>query len=115
MPMWLIISILVYLMQDTSTPEKQKKAFANAAAAGLVTYGVSEYTQWGKENLSSVDGVPKSAEDLANSVKNLGPVGIAAGLGAAGLASGVSPALLIGGGLLAFAIVSGGSRRERNQ
>lgn len=77
----------------------------NAATAGLVTYGVTEYTDWGKENLAPLNGA-NTYPELVNSVKDIGPVGVTAGLGLAGALGGINP-WLIGGGILAAVLLLG--------
>lgn len=54
MPISLIIFLLTYLL-SASRGAKQSEAIANGLAAGALTYGVSEYTQWGQENLQPLN------------------------------------------------------------
>lgn len=55
--MWvsLIIAVLAYLLQDPQNSSERKKALLTAGAVGAVTYGVTEHTDWGKENLKPLD------------------------------------------------------------
>lgn len=55
--MWisLIMAVLAYLMQDPQNSSDRKKALLTAAAVGGVTYGVTEHTDWGQENLKPLD------------------------------------------------------------
>lgn len=55
--MWvaLIMAVLTYLLQNPSNSSERKKALLTAAAVGGVTYGVTEYTDWGQENLKPLD------------------------------------------------------------
>lgn len=55
--MWisLIIFVLTYLLQNPKNSEERKKALIGAAAAGAITYGVTEYTDWGQENLAPLN------------------------------------------------------------
>lgn len=56
---WLSIfmAILSFLTSLKKNPEKKGQAVAAAALAGLGTYYVTHETDWGKENLGSLDGV----------------------------------------------------------
>lgn len=55
--MWLalIMAVLSYLLQDPQNSSERKKALLTSAAVGGVTYGVTEYTDWGQENLKPLD------------------------------------------------------------
>lgn len=55
--MWLtlIVMVLSYLMQPRDTKEERKKALVNSAVLGAGTYAVTEYTDWGQENLKPLD------------------------------------------------------------
>lgn len=57
---WLsiIMAILSYLLSMKDDPEKKSRAVAAAALAGLGTYYVSHETEWGRETLGDLDGVP---------------------------------------------------------
>lgn len=61
--MWvaLIMAVLTYLLQSPSNASERKKALLTAAAVGGVTYGVTEYTDWGQENLAPIDSSINSA------------------------------------------------------
>lgn len=55
--MWLalIMAVLTYLLQNPENSSERKKALLTAAAVGGVTYGVTEHTDWGQENLKPLD------------------------------------------------------------
>lgn len=55
--MWisLIVALLAYFMSPRDTSSERKKALLTAVGAGALTYGVTEYTDWGKENLKPLD------------------------------------------------------------
>jgi len=55
--MWLtlIVTLLTYLLSPRDTKKDKRKALINAAAAGAITYGVTNYTDWGQENLQPLD------------------------------------------------------------
>lgn len=55
--MWLslIIALLTYLLSPKNTAAERQAALLNAAVAGGATYAVTEYTDWGKENLQPLD------------------------------------------------------------
>lgn len=87
--MWLtlIVMILSYLMQDPQNGKQRKQALLNSMALGAVTYGVTEYTDWGQENLAPIDdsiadfiGVDEpDATVTANTGATGGQVGVTAG------------------------------------
>lgn len=52
----LIMAILSYLMSPRNTPAERRRAVLNGVVAGGVTYGVTHYTDWGRENLGQFDG-----------------------------------------------------------
>lgn len=109
--MWisLIIALLTYLLAPRGTDAEKRKALLMAAGAGAATYAVTEYTDWGQENLKPYDDqiddflFGDSDEDLTDEekeekikfavdnkvglwdkIQQLGPAGWAAlGLGAA--------------------------------
>lgn len=56
--MWLalIMAVLTYLLSSRDTSTERKQALLKAAGAGAITYGITEYTDWGKENLKPLDG-----------------------------------------------------------
>lgn len=56
--MWisLIIALLTYFMSPRDTAKERNRALLAAAGAGALTYGVTEYTEWGQENLKPLDG-----------------------------------------------------------
>lgn len=51
----LIIALLAYLLSPRDTAKERRQALLNAGIAGGVTYGVTEYTDWGQENLAPLD------------------------------------------------------------
>lgn len=55
--MWisLIIALLTYLLQNPKNAEERKKALMIAGAAGLGTYAVTNYTDWGQQNLAPLN------------------------------------------------------------
>jgi len=117
--MWvsLIIALLTYLLSPKDTKSQQKTALLSAAAAGAVTYGVTEYTDWGKENIQPLDnsissffnGTPNPAAATAtggaaqaqassglwDTLKSWGAKGVAAVIGTAGVVSGNSSLIWI--------------------
>lgn len=126
--MWLTlaITILTYLMSPRDTAQERRNALVNAAVAGGVTYGVSNYTDWGKENLAPIDARIKntimptpdpSATVVAGATSGTGTtssitdalkkwaVPSAAALGVASLSSGGVNWLLVGGGVLAVVLL----------
>lgn len=56
---WLtiFITLLTFFAAGGSNKEKRGKAAALALGAGAATYGVTHYTDWGKETLGAIDGV----------------------------------------------------------
>lgn len=70
---WLsiIMAIIGFLSSLKKNPENKAKAVATGALAGLATYYVSHETEWGQENLGSMDGVvPTTAGTTATLVKD---------------------------------------------
>lgn len=55
--MWLslFIALLTYLLAPKNTSAERSRALLAAAGAGAITYGVQNYTDWGKENLAPLD------------------------------------------------------------
>lgn len=51
----LIMAVITYFLQNPKNSEERKKALLGAAAAGAITYGVTEYTDWGQANLKPLD------------------------------------------------------------
>lgn len=51
----LIMALLTYLLSPRGTSKERKQALLNAALVGGTTYAVSEYTDWGKENLGPIN------------------------------------------------------------
>lgn len=117
--MWLslIIALLTYLLSPRDTSAQRRNALVTAAAAGGVTYAVSEYTDWGQENLKPLDdtigdfilpakdptATPTTTNTTANTngwdvLKDWGPTEIvAASAGVAAVTSGNKNWLLWGG------------------
>lgn len=114
---WLSIfmAILSFITSMKKDPGKKGQAVAAAALGGLGTYYVTHETDWGKENLGSLDGVvpsisggtsladgsstPANGSSIPSSangsttgmwdvVKSWGPTGTAAVIGAGGVATG---------------------------
>lgn len=56
---WLsiIVTLISFFAAGGSKPENRARAAAIGLAAGAATYGISHYTDWGKENLGRLDGV----------------------------------------------------------
>lgn len=127
--MWLslIIALITYLLSPRDTAAERQKALLTAGVAGAVTYGVENYTDWGKTNLQPIDNAIAapftSTPDAAATTATLGataattsgststiggllgsvtPTGLAAaGLGLGAL-TGNNTLLWIGAGVLAF-------------
>lgn len=57
--MWLslFIALITYLLSPKDTSAQRKRALLNAAVAGGITYGLTEYTDWGKEVSNEFDGM----------------------------------------------------------
>lgn len=55
--MWLalIMALMSYLMSPRDTSTQRRRALTTALTAGALTYGVTEYTDWGQENLAPLD------------------------------------------------------------
>lgn len=135
--MWvaLIIAVITYLLQNPGNSEERKKALLVAAGAGAVTYGVTQYTDWGQENLAPLDssissfvsGNPDSSSKVTvaggagqnatgtttvgtgfwDTLKSWGPAGtLAVGAGASALAGSRNWLLPLAIGVGAFAILS---------
>lgn len=123
----LIIAVLTYLLSPRNTSAERRQALVNGAAAGALTYGVTEYTDWGKENLGpindSIGGVTAPANPTSvvpvpgaaagntgtggiwDTLKAWGPAGVATvsagagiGIGAASGSSSWVPLALLGVG-----------------
>lgn len=82
--MWLtaLVMLITYLMSDKDTSEERKSALLKTAVAGGVTYGLTEYTDWGKEindDFNSAigvggDGTPtKKADESVKTGTNTNP------------------------------------------
>lgn len=115
--MWLtlLVMVLSYLMQDPQNGKERKNALMRSMALGAVTYGVTEYTDWGQENLAPINdsisdfigiGEPDTTV-TAESGATGGAVGVQAGVaGGAGVASvlsSIGPGTAALGGFLAGA------------
>lgn len=103
--MWitLIVTILSYLMSSRDTSSQRRSALLKAAAAGAVTYGVTNYTDWGQENLAPLDatidgwldptpdanqsqtGAGGTQDNLWTTLKAWGPKGVTQALVGAGV------------------------------
>lgn len=85
---WLsiIMALITWLSADKSTPKARTKALLAAGLVGGTTYAVSHYTDWGKANLGSLDGVTTSnlVTGTANGVEYSIPAGTEPVLGADG-------------------------------
>lgn len=68
---WLsiIMALVSFFLAGGAKPENRAKAAAIGLAAGAATYGISHYTDWGKENLGSLDGVTVSGGGAADNNK----------------------------------------------
>lgn len=56
---WLTIIVVVvsFFLAGGAKKEDRAKAALIAAGVGAATYGVTHYTDWGKENLGALDGL----------------------------------------------------------
>lgn len=138
---WLsiVITLLTFFLAGGSKPENRGKAAALGLAAGAATYGITHYTDWGRDALGNWDGLEIEVDSGGNPVSatkpdgtNIKPVvstpttsgstgfwgdigkffasgtgqiatGVAAGAALAGIPTW---ALLLGGGVLLYAIFS---------
>lgn len=68
---WLsiVMALVSFFLAGGSKPENRAKAAAIGLAAGTATYGITHYTDWGKENLGSLDGVTVSGGGETDNVK----------------------------------------------
>lgn len=70
----LIMTLLSFFLTKAKTGSTSKALLAGAAA-GAVTYGVTHHTEWGRENLGTLDGVDfdvdasKASGSSANNVQ----------------------------------------------
>lgn len=73
---WLsiIMAILSFLASMKKDPDKKGQAVAAAALGGLGTYYVTHETEWGRENLGSLDGVVVPGADAVDAVDDEGKV-----------------------------------------
>jgi len=64
---WLsiIVTLVSFLLAGGAKKENRVKAAAIGLAAGAATYGVTHYTDWGKDNLGSIDGVVPTGSGTA--------------------------------------------------
>lgn len=70
---WLtiIMALVSFFMAGGSKKENRGKAAAVALGVGAATYGVTHYTDWGRENLGTLDGVTVSGgNDSAVTTQN---------------------------------------------
>lgn len=134
---WLsiIMALVSFFLAGGSKPENRAKAAAIGLGVGAATYGVTHYTDWGRENLGQLDGVvvtdgdgktPAVTSPTTGAVtpgasnpatsgstgfwSSLGgavstPIGAAAVGAAAGTIFGLNPLVLIGGGLALLLIL----------
>lgn len=51
----IILALITYFLSPKDTAAERKQALLKATAVGGITYGVAEYTDWGKENLKPLD------------------------------------------------------------
>lgn len=110
---WLsiVVTLISFFLAGGSKPENRAKAAAIGLAAGAATYGITHYTDWGKENLGNLDGVVVKGGGEGSNIKtptatNAGGVPITLGNNSAGSAgsTGLFGAL---GGALANPVVAG--------
>lgn len=105
--MWLtlIVMLLSYLMQPRNTAAERRRALVGSLAAGAVTYGVTEYTDWGQQNLAPID---KAIGDFVLPEKStVGASGTGGGTGTlgtatsslAGVVKAATPLLAVGAGV----------------
>lgn len=126
--MWLtlIVMLVSYLLQPRNTAAERRRALLGSAAAGAITYGVTEYTDWGKENLAPLNdeigeyvwpsgndgskatnssGLKPWASGISGALKSIGPGTAAAFLGGAAL-GGVPSWVWLMGGAVALLVIS---------
>lgn len=74
---WLtiIMTLLTFFLSGGSKPENRAKAAALGLAAGAATYGITHYTDWGRENLGEWDGVEIEVDADGNAVSGTKPDG----------------------------------------
>lgn len=134
---WLsiIMALVSFFLAGGSKPENRAKAAAIGLGVGAATYGITHYTDWGRENLGNLDGVTVTDGDGKSPVvtspttgvvtpgsgnpatggstgfwSSLGgavssPIGAAAVGVAAGTIFGLNPLIVIGGGLALLLIL----------
>lgn len=61
---WLtiVMALLSFFAAGGSKPENRGRALALAGLAGMATYQVTHNTEWGRDNLGSLDGVDVSSD-----------------------------------------------------
>lgn len=110
---WLsiIVALVSFFLAGGSKSENRAKAAAVGLAAGTATYGITHYTDWGRENLGKLDGVVVSGGGEGSSKKvptatNANGQPITVGTGSAG-ASGSTGLFSAVGGALSNPVVAG--------
>lgn len=103
---WLsiIMALVSFFLAGGSKPENRAKAAAVGMAAGAATYGVTHYTDWGRENLGNLDGVTVTGGGQGTSPKtptatNASGQPISVGTGSAGASGSTGLFSAIGGAL----------------
>lgn len=119
---WLsiIMALVSFFLAGGSKPENRAKAAAIGLGVGAATYGVTHYTDWGKENLGNLDGVVAEGGSETTSPTVTKPNGTTVSVGAGNPASSGSTGIwsALGGavsspvaagatGLLAGSLLSG--------
>lgn len=89
---WLsiIMALVSFFLAGGSDPENRAKASAVALGVGTATYGVTHYTDWGQENLGSLDGVVVEGGSETTPPNVTKPDGTTVSVGAGNPASGGS-------------------------
>lgn len=74
---WLsiIMALLTFFLAGGSKPENRGKAAALGLAAGAATYGITHYTDWGRESLGQWDGLEVTVGRDGNAVSATKPDG----------------------------------------
>lgn len=73
--MWLtlIMAIASFFLAGGADKEKRGKAALVALGVGAATYGVTNHTEWGRENLGWLDGVEVTTDGDGNKTVVSGP------------------------------------------
>lgn len=110
---WLsiIMALVSFFLAGGSKPENRAKAAAIGLAAGTATYGITHYTDWGKENLGNLDGVTVAGgeEGAPNKTPTVAdasgrPISVGTGSASASGSTGLFSAI---GGALSNPVVAG--------